>query len=148
MGNAVRSILTAGLLACLLSASARPAAAQTRAWPERLWFGVSGGVQPAVNSFSNTFDVPLYAETERVSIDYPVKGGALVAANGGYRVWKHLAIGLGVTSFVCGGTGCQRQHRRQKRVDRTRHRSSSWQARQDRRAAPICRIGHPRAKAV
>jgi hypothetical protein len=92
----MRRILTATLFAIILG-PARPAVAQTRAWPERIWFGVSGGIQPTVNRFSDTFDVPLYAETEKISTDYPVRGGAVIAASGGYRVWKHLALGLGVT---------------------------------------------------
>jgi hypothetical protein len=94
----MRPILTATLLLVTLG-SARPAVAQTRTWPERIWFSVSGGVQPTANSFSDAFDVPLYAETERVSINYPVKRGALVAASGGYRVWKQLALGVGVTRY-------------------------------------------------
>jgi hypothetical protein len=77
--------------------SAADARAQARDWPERIWFGVSGGVQPAVNSFDDAFELPLNAETERVTVAYPVKGGALIAASGGYRVWKRLTIGLGVT---------------------------------------------------
>ena len=92
----MRRIVTASLLVLTLG-PVRPAVAQTRAWPERIWFSISGGVQPTVNSFSDTFDVPLYLEIEKVSTDYPVKGGALVAASGGYRVWKQLALGLGVT---------------------------------------------------
>ena len=92
----MRRILTASLLVVTLGQT-RPALAQTRAWPERIWFSVSGGVQPATNSFSDTFDVPLYLETEQVSIGYPVKGGALIATSGGYRVWKQLALGFGVT---------------------------------------------------
>lgn len=92
----MRRILTASLVAIALG-QARPAVAQAHSWPERIWVSVSGGVQPAVNSFSDTFEVPLYAENEKISIDYPVKGGALIAASGGYRVWKQLAIGMGVT---------------------------------------------------
>ncbi|HEX9368175.1 MAG TPA: hypothetical protein VF921_16210 [Vicinamibacterales bacterium] len=92
----MRQILMASLVAVTLG-SARPAVAQTRAWPERIWFSVSGGVQPTASSFSDGFDVPLYQETEKVSIDYPGKGGALVAASGGYRVWRQLAIGVGLT---------------------------------------------------
>lgn len=90
-------ILTASLVALTLTGSARPAVAQSRTWQDRVWFSVNGGVQRANNSFPDTFDVPLYAETERVSIDYPVTGGALIAARGGYRVWKRLTLGLGVT---------------------------------------------------
>jgi hypothetical protein len=94
----MKRILTACLIAIALG-SARPAVAQSHTWTERVWFGVSGGVQPAVNSFSDAFDAPLYAETEKVSIDDPVKGGPLIAASGGFRVWKQLAFGIGVTRY-------------------------------------------------
>jgi hypothetical protein len=91
-------MLAAAAIALVLG-TPRPAAAQAPAWPERIWFSVSGGVQPAVNSFDDRFDVPLYTETERVTIDYPVTGGALIAASAGYRVWKQLAVGIGVTRY-------------------------------------------------
>ncbi len=94
----MRLILTGTLLAITLG-SPRPALAQTREWPERIWFSVGGSVQPAANGFSDTLDVPLYPESEKVSIAYPVKGGAVVAASGGYRVWKQLALGIGVTRY-------------------------------------------------
>src|SRR5215207_831072 len=91
-------MIAAGVIALAL-VTPRPAAAQARAWTERIWFGVSGGVQPTVNSFDDRFDVPLYTETERVTIGYPVKSGALIAASGGYRVWKGLTAGIGVTRY-------------------------------------------------
>ena len=94
----MRPILTTIVLLVTLGA-ASPARAQTRDWPERFWFGVSGGIQPTVNSFDDEFEKPLYQETERVTIDYPVKSGALIAASGGMRVWKKLAIGVGVTRY-------------------------------------------------
>ena len=78
---------------------ARSAGAQDRQWPERIWISVSGGIQTAGSGFDDAFDVPLYAETERVTVDYPAKGGGLFAARGGYRVWKRLTIGAGVTHF-------------------------------------------------
>ena len=93
----MRPVLAAVLLAVTLAGSARPALAQTRASPERIWFSVSGGVQPTVNSFADSFDLPLNAETETVSVTYPVKGGAMVGASGGMHVWKQLAVGAGVT---------------------------------------------------
>jgi hypothetical protein len=93
------TVLTTGLLALALIIPALPAAAQSAASRERGWLSVSGGVQPAVNSFSDTFEVPLYTEIEKVSIAYPVKGGVLVAASGGIRVWRQLVLGLGVTRY-------------------------------------------------
>jgi hypothetical protein len=90
--------LHAAVLLVVLGA-ASPALAQTRAWPERFWFGVSGGIQPTVNSFDDAFERELYQETERVTIGYPVKSGALIAATGGVRVWKRLAVGFGATRY-------------------------------------------------
>jgi hypothetical protein len=94
----MRHVLTATLLV-LVFAPARPAAAQSSASSERIWFSVSGGVQPTVNSFSDAFEAPINTETERVAIDYPVKAGVVIAASGIYRVWKGLALGFGVTLY-------------------------------------------------
>ena len=98
----MKQILAARLLVLgmlFIMAPARAAVAQPPAWPERIWFSVSGGAQPTGNSFSDEFHVPLNTETETVSIAYPVKGGAVIAASGGYRVWKRLALGFGVTRY-------------------------------------------------
>ena len=94
----MRAILTTTVLLLVLGA-AGPAAAQTRAWPERFWLGVSGGIQPTINSFDDAFERELYLETERVTVGYPVTSGVLVAASGGARVWKKLAVGAGVTRY-------------------------------------------------
>ena len=94
----MRAILTAGVLLIVLGA-ARPALAQTRAWPERFWVGVSGGIRPTINSFDDAFERELYLETERVTVGYPVTSGVLIAASGGARVWKTLAVGAGVTRY-------------------------------------------------
>ncbi len=94
----MRGLLAAAVFLIAIG-SAAEARGQTRAWRERIWFGVGGGFQPAANSFDDAFDLPLYAETERVTVDYPVKGGALIAASGGYRIWKRFTIGLGVSHY-------------------------------------------------
>lgn len=93
----MRRIVTAAILLAIGTAS--DARAQPRGWPEGFWFGVSGGMQAATSSFDGAFETPLYAETERVTIRYPVKTGAIVAASGGYRVWKRLTLGLGATRY-------------------------------------------------
>jgi opacity protein-like surface antigen len=93
----MRRIITAAVFALVLG-SAAAADAQDR-WPERIWLGVSGGVQAGGSGFDDRFELPLNAETERVDVEYPVKSGALVAVRGGYRVWRRIAIGAGVTRF-------------------------------------------------
>jgi hypothetical protein len=94
----MRRTVTVLILSLAALGTARPGAAQTP-WPERFWLSVNGGVQPTPNNFSDSFDLPLYVENEHVNVDYPVKGGALIAASGGYRVWKQLAVGIGVTRY-------------------------------------------------
>jgi len=84
-------------------AVAPSASAQAPQWPEKFWVSVGGGVQPVSNSFSDDFTRPLYTEQERVSVDYPVKSGALVAGSVGYRVWKHLGFGVGFTYYSGSG---------------------------------------------
>ena len=79
-------------------ASAATAGAQAR-WPERIWISGGGGVQADGRAFDDGFDLPLYAETEHVAIDYPVKSGAVVDVRGGYRLWKRFTVGAGVTRF-------------------------------------------------
>jgi hypothetical protein len=94
-----RSVPAALVFAMILGGIPRPAAAQASAWPERIWISVSGGVQPAANSFADAFELPLNAETGTVSVAYPVKSGAIVAGAGGVRVWKRLTVGVGVTRY-------------------------------------------------
>jgi hypothetical protein len=84
-------------------AIAPPASAQPPQWPEKFWVSVGGGVQPVSNSFSDDFTKPLYTEDEQVSVDYAIKSGALVAGSVGYRVWKRLAFGVGVTYYSSSG---------------------------------------------
>ena len=85
----------------VLLAAAAPASAQSA--KEQLWFSFSGGVQPTNNSFTDVFDLMLYTEPEHVTVAYPAKTGFLIAASGGYRVWRQLFVGLGVTRYSASG---------------------------------------------
>ena len=104
MRTGTRRAATAAILALATLAAPDPAAAQGRAWTERFWISASGGVQPTATSFSDAFDLPLYVENEHIKVDYPVKSGAVIAASGGYRLWKQLAIGVGVTRYHSRGS--------------------------------------------
>lgn len=92
-----RGLTAAAFLVAMLAATT--ASAQGRQWTGRFWIGASGGAQFGGTGFDDTFEAPLYTETERVSVDYPVTTGPVLDVRGGYRVWKHFAIGLGVTRY-------------------------------------------------
>lgn len=98
----MRRILTAAIAAVLLS-HANPALAQAPA-AARFWFSVSGGSQTPGKRLNDAFDRTLYTEKEPIAVGYPVKSGVLVAASGGYRIWKKLEIGLGVTHYGRSGS--------------------------------------------
>ena len=94
----MRRVLTASAFIVVL-ASADSSEAQGRPWSERIWIGAGGGVQLAGTAFDDTFEVPLYAETETVDVDYPMKNGAVIDARAGYRLWKGFTVGAGVTHY-------------------------------------------------
>jgi hypothetical protein len=98
----MRRVMTAGLLALLLTAA--PAGAQSAGEPPRLWISAGGGAQPAGHDFSDAFERTLYTEKEQVAVKYSAKSGPLIAASGGYMLWKQFTIGLGVTYYTHSGS--------------------------------------------
>ena len=98
----MRRVMTAGFLAlALTSATAR---AQSAGDAPRLWISAGGGAQPAGHDFSDAFDRPLYTEKEHVAVKYPARSGPLIAASGGYMLWKQFTLGLGVTYYSHSGS--------------------------------------------
>jgi len=78
------------------------AAAQTAARGP-LEIRVDFGAQAASGALTDSFEVPLYTETERVTTVYPDRGGPFFAAAARYRVWKRLTVGAGVSTFARSG---------------------------------------------
>jgi hypothetical protein len=97
----MRHVLAVTILGLCL---AHPAAAQSAKWPEKGWISINGGVEPATHNYTDAFDLPDNQENEHIAVSYPVKGGTLLAGSGGYRVWKTLTIGAGVTYTSSKGT--------------------------------------------
>ena len=103
----MRIAITGALAALLLSvAAAGPAVAQTSgaarpavraAKPARLFISVSAGIQSAPDSFDDAFDLTLYTEPERITVDYPSEIGGLVGASVSYRLWRQFVAGFGAT---------------------------------------------------
>ena len=60
-------------------------------------------MQAKASTYSDSFEVPLYLETETVSTQYPEVGGPFISFDARYRIWKQLTVGVGVLSFMDDG---------------------------------------------
>jgi hypothetical protein len=64
---------------------------------------VDFGTQAKSGALTDSFEVPLYTENERVTTVYPDRGGPFFAVAARFRVWKRLTVGAGVSSFARSG---------------------------------------------
>jgi len=91
---------------CATAASAQtaPAAAATpAAAPARFELRVDVVAQGKPKTLSDAFDVPLYQETEHVTVHYPDLGEVLASVGARYTVWRHLAVGVSYAQFARNG---------------------------------------------
>jgi hypothetical protein len=71
--------------------------AAAQGWHERLWISANGGVQTAGSSFSDTVELPINAETGRITTDYPSTSGVLADGSIGIRLAGGLGAGIAVS---------------------------------------------------
>jgi hypothetical protein len=76
------------------------ASAHAQSWTERVHVGINGGYQATSNDFSDRFEFERNLETGTTSVEYPVKGGFVFDAGGGFRLWKNLGAGVAVSYFT------------------------------------------------
>jgi hypothetical protein len=66
-------------------------------WTDRGYLWVNGIYQGGSSAFTQTQTWPYFAETAVTAIEYPAKNAPGFDVAGGYRVWRNLAVGAGVT---------------------------------------------------
>ena len=89
------------VLACgIVLSSATPALAQVQ-WTDRGFAAFSAGLQIGTADVTSTQKFDLYGEEASLVSAQDVKGGLLLDGQAGYRVWRNLAVGVGV-SFIQG----------------------------------------------
>jgi hypothetical protein len=88
------------LAAALVSAlHAAPARAQSAAWDDHGYLRLSGWFQLAAGSFSTTARPIDFAESSTVDTTYRTRSIPGFEVDAGGRVWRSLAIGVGVSRF-------------------------------------------------
>jgi hypothetical protein len=85
------------LLLTVQAALAQAAPAAAAAPVERGWITINVGAAAGPTGFSDTVQTALYQESETIATSYPGGGGLSVSGAGGYRVWRQLSAGAGVS---------------------------------------------------
>ncbi len=68
-------------------------------WTDIGYISANGFYQAGTSGFTQTQTWPSFAETATVNIEYPAKNAAGFDFEAGFRVWRNLAVGLGVTAI-------------------------------------------------
>jgi hypothetical protein len=94
MRRMLKILITTALVAAA-AAVARPAAAQE--WTDRGYLNVSFGVQAPSRNLATTTTFDIYGEQATQTATQDVGGGSFFEIGGGYKVWRNLAAGVGLT---------------------------------------------------
>lgn len=94
-------------IAVLFVAGPRPASAQfaqlqqllDREWTDMGFITINGGAQPTARSVSTGDSFPLFDETATWDSTVGVGSAGLFDINGGYRVWRNVAVALGYSRY-------------------------------------------------
>jgi hypothetical protein len=85
------------VLVCgIVMSTATPAMAQMQ-WADKGFAAISAGIQVGTSDVTSTQTFDLYGETGSLLSQQDVKGGLFFDGQAGYRVWRNLALGVGVT---------------------------------------------------
>ncbi len=66
-------------------------------WTDRGYLFVNGLLETGGSAFTQPQSWPYFAETATAAASYPSTSAVGFDASGGYRVWRNLAVGAGVT---------------------------------------------------
>lgn len=85
-------------VALVVAINVGQAGAQTE--PGRGYISANGAFQTSTTEFDSTFSIVRNAETGSVETSYTVPAAPAFNISGGVRIWKNLALGVGVSRFV------------------------------------------------
>ncbi len=97
--HAPRPTIVAVLVLWVLCAGA-PVAAQVGEWDGRGFVNITGGLQFSSTDFADSLIFTAFAEQGNVDTVYGIDSGVLFDASGGARIWRNLAVGVGVSFFA------------------------------------------------
>jgi len=90
------TLITLASSVALTLATALPASAQMQ-WTDKAFVTVNFGAQAPSQSLASATTPDIYNEPASFASTQDVGGGAFFDIAGGYKVWRNLAVGIGVT---------------------------------------------------
>lgn len=102
--SAVTAILLALGLCASAEAQSQPAPRPRPGLAERVFVSIGGVYQVGSNDFPDSATIRENAENGRLETDYAVGTGPAFDISGGARIWRSLAVGVGVTRFSASTT--------------------------------------------
>ena len=82
------------LVTGLIAGASRDAAAQTRAWDDRVYLNVGFGIESGTSALADTKTFLIYDETGTVASSSDYTSGSLFDVGIGFRIWKNLSVGV------------------------------------------------------
>jgi hypothetical protein len=96
MNRTLRTLMTSAAILAASAMIASPAAAQMQ-WTDKGFASVNFGVQAPSHTLDTTTTFDIYGEAATQVASQEVGGGFLFDISGGYKVWKNLAAGIGLS---------------------------------------------------
>jgi hypothetical protein len=90
----MRRLVLTFLVTGLIAGASSDAAAQTRAWDDRVYLNVGFGVESGTSALADSRTFLIYDETGTVSSSSSWTSGSLFDAGIGFRVWRNLSVGV------------------------------------------------------
>ncbi len=72
-------------------------------WEARGFVSIDAGAQVTASTFTSTVPFDLYAESTTFDATYDVRPGAFVSGRAGIRLWRNVAVGVGVSGYSRSG---------------------------------------------
>lgn len=90
----MRRLVLTFLVTGLIAGASRDAAAQTRAWDDRVYLNVGFGVESGTSALADSKTFLIYDETGTVASSSEYTSGSLFDVGIGFRVWKNFSVGV------------------------------------------------------
>ena len=88
-----------GLIGAFALSGAAEARAQQPSPASAGFINFNVGAQPQWRTINTSESFPVYDERATVTSNQPIKNGVVFDVSGGHRVWRRVALGVGLSSF-------------------------------------------------